>query len=171
MQKKQLVKHLLELANHHATFAINESLKTEGIISLNEEEALNRFAVRMQQNGGYLRENASWMPSPTSATSDPISFHHYYIDFQHWQTDIHLTYRYANHQLTLQNIAQAPFPRPTGGQFQITITNQSGETIHLAPKTITGPSLIMLAYIDDRPISPLLPGHAFPVLSVETIKF
>jgi hypothetical protein len=170
LQKKAEVKTLLELANHHATFAVNEMLKTEGVIDLVEEEALARFDQRMAENGGYRREGTAYLPSPGSVTTDSIACARYYIDFRHWRQDLNLRLRYTGAALLLEQ-AIAGTERPSGGKLRITVTTEQGEVLEMAPKTMVGPSAVVVAYVDERPFLPLLPAHAFPIVSVEELKW
>lgn len=169
MQKKQEVKTLLELANHHASFAVDPVLKTEGVIDLIEEEALIRFAERMRENGGYLMEAASFIPAANSVTTDPIPFVRHYIDFQSWRQDWELRLRYDGSALVLERITPGA-RNQDGGRLRILVTTKQGEVLQLAPKTMVGPSHIVVAYVDERPFLSTLPGHAFPVVSVEEVK-
>lgn len=171
MHKKLEVKTLLELANHDATFAINQDLKTEGIIDLNVDEAMARFYQRMAENGGYRVQNAAFVPSADSVTSDPLPFRYYYIDFQHWQRDFRLSLRYQQGGLQEVSAEFSENTRPGGGYVEIAITTEEGEVLQLSPKRMVGPSLVVVAYVDERPTVPLLSGHAFPVVSVEELKW
>jgi len=171
MQKKAEVKNLLELANHHATFAIDQPLKTEGIIELVEEEALNRFAQRMAENGGYTWENTHFSPSEASVTESPIAFAHFYVDFLHWQRDLQLLFRYDGSSLALEKFEYGTQTRPSGGQLHIRVITEEGKTLTISPKTLAGPSLVAAAYVNEQPLSPLLPAHAFPVVNVEELKW
>ncbi|MFY0545764.1 hypothetical protein [Brevibacillus sp. H7] len=170
MQKKAEVKALLELANHHATFAVDQTLKTEGIIDLVEGEAQTRFDRRMEENGGYHRANNAYLPSADSVTTDPLPFVRYTIDFQNWRTDLHLRLRYNGITLLFEQ-AVSGTTRPAGGQLRITVITEQNEALELAPKTMVGPSAVVVAYVDERPFLPLLPSHSFPVVSVEELKF
>jgi hypothetical protein len=171
MHKKLEVKSLLELANHDATFAINQELKTEGIIDLNLDEAMDRFARRMAENGGYSRQGAAFLPSAASVTSDPLAFRYYYIDFQHWQRDFQLSLQYQQGSLQEVSAVFADTLRPEGGYVEVAITTEEGEELRLSPKRMVGPSLVVVAYVDEQPFVPLLSGHAFPVVSVEELKW
>ncbi|UFJ43406.1 hypothetical protein LOK74_21690 [Brevibacillus humidisoli] len=174
MHKKLEVKSLLELANHDATFAVNQALKTEGIIDLNLDEAMDRFERRMEENGGYSRQGALLQPSRESVTSDPLSFTYYYIDFQHWQRDVSFSLRYDEdqvHNLQLIHAEHGDIMRPEGGYVEVEITTEDGEILQLSPKRMVGPSLVVVAYVDEQPFTPLLSGHAFPVVSVEELKW
>lgn len=171
MQKKLEVKSLLELSNHHATFAINQALKTEGVIDLNYDEAIELFVQRMSENGGYGWEQSGFRPSATSITTDfiPIVFH--YIDFQNWRQNFHYELRYLQDALQVTRAESDVTEVPTGGYVYITITTEENEVFQLAPKKMVGPSLIVVAYVDERPFTPLLPTHAFPVVSIEELKW
>jgi hypothetical protein len=35
---------------------------------------------------------------------------------------------------------------------------------------MVGPSHVVVAYVDESPFLPILPGHSFPVVSVEEVK-
>lgn len=169
MQKKTEVKMLLELANHHATFAVDPILKTEGVIDLLEDEAMDRFAERMNENGGYHREQQTFVPGETSVTTDPLPFTRYYVDFRAWRQDWELYLHYNGKDL-LQERVMPGAPRPGGGRLQVTVETPEGEQLHLAPKTMVGPSHVVVAFVDERPFLPLLPAHSFPVVSVEELK-
>lgn len=169
MQKKTEVKALLELANHHATFAVDPILKTEGVIDLMEDEAMERFAARMRENGGYRLEQRAFVPAGESVTSDPLPFYRYYIDFRTWRQDLELRLRY-NGTTLLQERASPGAIRSGGGRLQVTVVTESGEELRLAPKTMVGPSHVVVAYVDERPFLPILPAHSFPVVSVEELK-
>lgn len=169
MQKKAEVKMLLELANHHATFAIDPVLKTEGVIDLIEEEALVRFEQRMWENGGYRTEPNAFLPSDRSVTTDRIPFTRHYIDFRTWRQDWDLSYRYDGTLLSLDRVTPGS-ARPEGGRLHIRVITQQGEELSLAPKTMVGPSHIVVAYVDERPFLSMLPAHSFPVVSVEEVK-
>ncbi|MFD2369665.1 hypothetical protein ACFSO0_06775 [Brevibacillus sp. GCM10020057] len=169
MQKKTEVKMLLELANHHATFAVDPILKTEGVIDLLEDEAMERFEERMNENGGYHREQQTFVPGETSVTTDPLPFTRYYVDFRAWQQDLELYLRYNGKDLLQERVVPGAV-RPGGGHLQVTVVTPEGEQLHLAPKTMVGPSHVVVAYVDERPFLPLLPGHSFPVVSVEELK-
>lgn len=169
MQKKTEVKMLLELANHHATFAIDPVLKTEGVIDLIEEEALTRFDRRMEENGGYRREQNVYVPDAASVTTDPLPFARYYVDFRSWRTDLDLRLVYSGSTLSLERAVPGTI-RPAGGRIQITVVTEQGEELRLAPKTMVGPSHVVVAYVDERPFLSMLPAHAFPVVSVEELK-
>ncbi len=171
MQKKQEVKALLELANHEATWAVDQAMKTEGIIELTESEAISRFAQRMADNGGYRQENNAFIPGKSSVTTDPLAFLHYYIDFQQWRKDTQLSLRFTGEKLLLDQAAVGSVIHPAGGELKITVTTETGERLTLAPKRLIGPSLVAVAYVHDRPLTPLLTGHAFPVVSVEELKW
>lgn len=171
MQKKQEVKALIELANYDATFAINQSLKAEGIIDLVEDEAIQRFAKRMRQNGSYQLQGEQFSPSTNSVTTDPLSFFHYYIDFQQWQKDNHLLVLQTGNQLKLQQLTQGTVMNPAGGYLYISLQEADGRVVTLSPKRMVGPSLIAVAYVQDRPLVPFLPSHQFPVVSVEELKW
>jgi hypothetical protein len=170
LQKKAEVKTLMELANHHATFAVNEMLKTEGVIELVEEEALTRFDQRMAENGGYQRDGTAYLPSSGSVTTDPIAFAWHTIDFLHWRKDLHLRLRYNGESLLLEQVVEG-MERPSGGKLSLTVITEAGEVLEMAPKTMVGPSNVVVAYVDERPFLPLLPAHAFPVVSVEELKW
>lgn len=170
MQKKTEVKALLELANHHATFAVDQTLKTEGIIDLVEEEALARFDRRMEENGGYRRSGNLYLPASDSVTTDPLPFARYSIDFQNWRKDLHLRFRYTGDTLLLEQAVPGT-EHPSGGKLRITVVTEQNESLELAPKTMIGPSAVVVAYVDERPFLPLLPAHAFPVVSVEELKW
>jgi hypothetical protein len=170
LQKKAEVKTLIELANHHATFAVNEILKTEGVIDLVEEEALARFDQRMSENGGYRRDGTAYLPSSDSVTTDPIAYARYTIDFLHWRNDFHLRLRYNGEALLIEQAVEG-MERPSGGKLSITVITEAGEVLEMAPKTMVGPSAVVVAYVDERPFLPLLPAHAFPVVSVEELKW
>lgn len=170
MQKKTEVKMLLELSNHHATFAINPVLKTEGVIDLLEKEALDRFDRRMLENGGYRREGNKYLPSGHSVTTDSLSFVRHYIDFVSWRNDHQLFLRFNGSDFSLDRVVTGA-RRPAGGLLQITVMTEKGEELRLAPKTMVGPSHIAVAYVNERPFVPVLPAHAFPVVSVEEVKW
>lgn len=169
MQKKAEVKMLLELANHHASFAIDPVLKTEGVIDLIEDEAQVRFEQRMWENGGYRAEQQAFLPSDHSVTTDRIPFASHYIDFRAWRQDWELSYRYDGKALTLERITPGP-ARPEGGRLLIRVIPPQGEELSLAPKMMAGPSHIVVAYVDERPFLSMLPAHSFPVVSVEEVK-
>lgn len=169
MQKKTEVKMLLELANHHATFAIDPILKTEGVIDLLEDQALDRFQARMNENGGYRLEQQSFIPAGDSVTTDPLPFVRYYVDFRAWRQDLELRMRY-NGDALVQERAIPGTMRPGGGRLQVTVVTEEGEELHLAPKTMVGPSHVVVAFVDERPFLPMLPSHSFPVVSVEELK-
>ncbi len=171
MQKKQEVKSLLELANQDATFAINQRLKTEGVIDLVEEEAVARFVKRMEQNGGYRFQGNQFIPDEGSVTTDPLPFLHYYVDFLNWQKDIHLLVKFANGNLQLQQVTQGNQANAAGGYIYLSIQEESGQTVALSPKRMVGPSLVAVSYVQDRPLAAFLPGHKFPVASVEELKW
>jgi len=160
---------LLELANHHATFAVDPILKTEGVIDLLEDEALDRFGERMNQNGGYRREQRAFVPAGNSVTTDPLTFIRYYVDFRAWQQDLQIYLRYDGNEL-LQERAVSGAVRPGGGRLQVTVVTPEGEELRLAPKAMVGPSHVVVAFVDERPFLPLLPAHSFPVVSVEELK-
>lgn len=170
LQKKAEVKSLLELANHHATFAIDQALKTEGIIEMTEEEALLRFDKRMLENGQYIRQGSAYIPSAKSVTTDQIQAAHYYADFQTWRRNLQLSLHYDGKSLVLDRVIPGEY-RATGGDLQISITTEKNQVLKLAPKKMIGPSLVMVAYVDERPLTPLLPGHSFPIVSVEELKW
>ncbi|WP_019123107.1 hypothetical protein [Brevibacillus massiliensis] len=170
MQKKLEVKALLELANHNATFAVDPVLKTEGIIELIEEEALDRFALRMKENGGYRQEGGFFVPSPDSVTTDPVAFTAKYVDFGHWQRDLRLSLKYTGDSLRIEQAAWGEEIHPSGGHITFHLTDEKGKELTIAPKKMIGPSLIAVAYVHDGPFSPLLPDHAFPVVSIEEVK-
>jgi hypothetical protein len=170
MQKKTEVKSLLELANHHATFAIDQSLKTEGIIEMTETEALARLDKRMEENGGYIRQGSFYLPSSASITTDPLPFVHYYVNFQNWRKDLQLILRYTGDSLLLEKAVPGQ-EQPTGGELRISITTDEAQVLELSPKKMIGPSLVVVAYVDERPLTPLLPAHSFPVVSVEELKW
>ncbi|MDF2682644.1 MAG: hypothetical protein K0R47_3834 [Brevibacillus sp.] len=169
MQKKTEVKMLLELSNHHATFAVDPTLKTEGVIDLVEDEALDLFAVRMNENGGYRLEQQAFVPAAGSVTTDPLPFTRYYVDFRAWRQDLELRLRY-NGTALLQERAVPGTIRPTGGRLQVTVVTEQGEELRLAPKIMVGPSHVVVAFVDERPFLPILPSHSFPVVSVEELK-
>lgn len=171
MQKKLEVKSLLELANHHATFAINHVLKTEGIIDLNYEEAIQLFAQRMQENGDYQRGDKGFHPSSSSVTTDFLPTFFYYVDFLGWTRDTQLELNYSQQELQLIGTEIGTSTKPSGGTVWITITTDSGEQLQLPPKKMIGPSLIVVSYVDERPLAPLLPAHSFPVVSIEELKW
>lgn len=162
---------MLELANHDATFAVIEELKTEGIIELDESQAMWRFERRMEQNGGYRRNDETFYPSAESVTTDPISMAWYYVDFQSWRKDVALTLRYTESGLMIDKVSKGNVDQPLGGSLQFEVYDHNGELLQLAPKRMVGPSLVVAAYVDERPFSPLLPAHAFPVVSVEELKW
>lgn len=170
MQKKTEIKMLLELANHHATFAIDPVLKTEGVIDLLEDEALQRFDRRMSENGGYQRQLHSYVPGAKSVTTDPIPFVRHYVDFRAWRQDLTLRLQYNGDSFVTVSATPGAV-RQGGGQLQITVVTERGEGLQLAPKKMVGPSHIVVAYVDERPFLPMLPGHSFPVVSVEEVKF
>lgn len=169
MQKKAEVKMLLELANHHATFAVDPVLKTEGVIDLVEGEALGRFDRRMMESGGYRRQQNAYLPDPTSVTTDPLPFARHYVDFLSWRQDLELRLVYNGSALLLEQAVPGTV-RPGGGRLQITVVTEQGEELRLAPKTMVGPSHVVVAYVDERPFLSMLPAHAFPVVSVEELK-
>ncbi|MGD8192472.1 hypothetical protein ACQCN2_21085 [Brevibacillus ginsengisoli] len=171
MQKKQEVKALLELANHDATFAINQTLKTEGIIDLVEDEAIGRFAKRMKQNGKYELQGEQFIPSAQSVTTEPIAFLHYYVDFEHWQKDTYMVVSQEGKQLKLKQVTQGIQLNPAGGYLYISLQEENGQMVSLSPKRMVGPSLIAVAYIQDHPLAVFLPTHHFPVVSVEELKW
>ena len=169
MQKKTEVKMLLELANHDASFAVDPVLKTEGVIDLIEDEAMQRFDKRMKENGGYMREQQTFVPAANSVTTDPIPFTRYYVDFRSWERDLQLRYQYDGERFVVEQATPGVI-RPKGGRLQITVVTEQGTELRLAPKTMVGPSHVIVAYVDERPFLPLLPAHAFPVVSVEEVK-
>lgn len=169
MQKKTEVKMLLELANHHATFAVDPILKTEGVIDLLEDQALDRFETRMNENGGYRREQQDFVPAGNSVTTDPLPFTHYYVDFRAWRQDLELRLRYNGDALVQERVIPGT-TRPGGGRLQVIVLAEGGEELRLAPKIMVGPSHVVVAYVDERPFLPLLPSHSFPVVSVEELK-
>ncbi|WP_400161823.1 hypothetical protein ACAF76_020750 [Brevibacillus sp. TJ4] len=169
MQKKAEVKMLLELANHHATFAVDQVMKTEGVIELVEEEALTRFGDRMLENGGYRLERNNFVPAVTSVTTDPLPFVRYYVDFRSWRQDIDMRVRYDGRTLVLEQAVPGAV-RADGGRLRIRVITERGEELELAPKTMVGPSHVVVAYVDERPFLPILPAHSFPVVSVEEVK-
>ncbi|WP_342772410.1 hypothetical protein [Brevibacillus fluminis] len=171
LQKKQEVKTLLELANHDATWAIDQALKTEGIIDLVETEAISRFDRRMEQNGRYRRQGAVFIPAQKSVTTDQIAILHYYIDFTQWRKNTQLSLTYRGDKLVVDNVAIDSQVQPSGGVLQITVTTESAERLTLAPKRMIGPSLVAVGYVDEQPLFQLLPGHSFPVVSVEELKW
>lgn len=171
LQKKQEVKTLVELANHDATWAVDQALKTEGLMELVETDAISRFDRRMAQNGRYLRQGAAFIPAPASVTNDQLSFLHYYIDFQQWKKDIRLFLRYTGEKLVLDQVTIGSQSQQAGGLLQITVTTETAEQLTLAPKRMIGPSLVAVAYVDEQPLVPLLPGHSFPVVRVEELKW
>lgn len=170
MQKKMEIKTILELANHHATFAVDPALKTEGIIELVEAEALTRFDRRMEENGAYHRQGGVYYPSPSSVTTDPLLFAHYYVDFLNWRKDQRLELRYTSGALQLEQISYGA-DQPSGGRLHITITEEDGKMLELSPKKMIGPSFVVVAYVHERPLAPFLPAHSFPVASVEELKW
>lgn len=169
MQKKAEVKMLLELANHHATFAVDSVMKTEGVIELVEDEALARFADRMSENGGYQLAQNAFIPSAATVTTDPLPFVRHYIDFRSWQRDLDMVLRYDGEDLVLEQAVPGT-ARSEGGRLRIRVITQQGEVLELAPKTMVGPSHVVVAYVDESPFLPILPGHSFPVVSVEEVK-
>lgn len=169
MQKKTEVKMLLELANHHATFAVDPVLKTEGVIDLVENEALVRFDRRMAENGGYRREQGAYVPDAGSVTTDPLIFTCHYVDFRSWQQDLQIRLHYNGLTFVEKQVVPGA-NRPSGGRLQITVVTEQGEELRLAPKVMVGPSHVVVAYVDERPFLPVLPAHAFPVVSVEELK-
>jgi hypothetical protein len=171
MQKKAEMKMLIELANHHASFAIDQALKTEGIIEMVQTDALNRFAGRMAENGRYSRQGSLFIPSSSSVTTDPVSIANYYIDFQEWRRDIQLSLRYQADTLMIEHVDRSAEMKPTGGELRVEITTEKGDILKLAPKKLIGPSHVVVAYVDERPMVPLLPAHSFPVSSVEELKW
>ncbi|WP_235828023.1 hypothetical protein [Brevibacillus migulae] len=172
MQKKAEMKTLIELANHHATFAIDEALKTEGIIDMVEADAMNRFDQRMGQNGNYTREGNFYQPSAESVTTDPVAIINHYIDFQQWRYNTKMFLHYDGESLQMEKLEREADPKPTvGGELRIAITMQDNQTVNLPPKMMIGPSHVVVAYVDERPLVPLLPAHAFPVASVEELKW
>lgn len=171
MQKKAEMKTLIELANHHATFAIDQTLKTEGIIEMVETEAMNRFALRMKENGHYERDGEFLQPAEDSVTTDPVAIANHYIGFRDWRHNIRLSLHFDGSSLTMENIRIEPDEQPAGGLLQIAITLEDNQTVSLPPKQMIGPSHVVVAYIDERPLVPLLPAHAFPVASVEELKW
>lgn len=171
MQKKQEIKALLELANHDATFAVNQTLKTEGIIDLVLDEAIERFARRMKQNGKYELEGDHFIPSSESVTTEPIAFLHYYMDFEHWQRDTYMVIMQTGTQLKLKQITQGTQLNQAGGYLYVSLEEEDGQTVTLSPKRMVGPSSIAMAYVQDRPLALFLPTHRFPVVSVEELKW
>lgn len=169
MQKKTEVKTLLELANHHATFAVDPILKTEGVIDLLEDEAMDRFAARMDENGGYRRQQQTFIPSGSSVTTEPLPFTRYYVDFRAWEQDLELRLRYNGTALLLERAVPGS-ARPGGGRLLVTVVTEEGEELRLAPKIMVGPSHVVTAYVDESPLLPILPSHSFPVVSVEELK-
>ncbi|MEJ8548746.1 hypothetical protein [Brevibacillus borstelensis] len=170
MQKKTEIKTLLELSNHHATFAVDPVLKNEGVIDLMEKEALARFDKRMLENGGYRREGNKYLPGKHSVTTDSLSFARHYIDFLSWRNDHQLFLRFDGSDVSFDRVV-AGARRQAGGLLQITVVTEKGEELRLAPKTMVGPSHIVIAYVNERPFVPILPAHAFPVVSVEEVKW
>lgn len=171
MQKKAEIKTLIELANHHATFAIDQALKTEGIIELVEGEAITRFDNRMKENGFYDRSGAYYQPADRSVTTDRVAVATYYVDFQNWRRNIKLSLDYDGDSLKMESIGIDPEQQPSGGELRIAITMENNQTVSLAPKRMIGPSHVVVAYIDEPPLVPILPAHAFPVASVEELKW
>lgn len=171
LQKKQEVKALLELANHNATWAVDQVLKTEGVIELVESEAIRRLDQSMEVNGGYQRQGNRLLPNPSSVTTDPLLFAHYYVDFQRWKHNTRLYLRHTGDQLFLENVVIDGTEHPSGGTLQLTMTTESEQVLTLAPKKMVGPSLVAVAFVDEKALVPLLPPHAFPVVSVEELKW
>jgi len=171
MQKKAEMKTLIELANHHATFAIDEALKTEGIIEMVEADAMSLFDQRMEQNGNYIRKGEFYQPSEESVTTDPVAIVNHYIDFQQWRYNTKLFLHYDGDNLQMDKIEKETNLQPAGGELRIAITIEDNQTVSLPPKMMIGPSNVVVAYIDERPLIPLLPSHAFPVASVEELKW
>ncbi|NGQ96420.1 hypothetical protein G3578_14750 [Brevibacillus sp. SYP-B805] len=171
MLKKAEMKTLIELANHHATFSIDQALKTEGIIEMVQPEAMDRFAVRMAENGSYSRQGDRYLPSSTSVTTDPVFIANYYVSFQDWRKDIRLSLRFNGNALLIEEADTGAEERPTGGELQVAVTTEKGQLLRIAPKKMIGPSNVVVAYVHERPLVPLLPAHSFPVVSVEELKW
>jgi hypothetical protein len=172
LQKRNEVKHLLDLATHHATFAVNPELKTEGIIELVETEAVERFLERMHQNGRFTANGRTLLPSSNSVTENGIAFWTYYVDFQSWQRDHVLSLRYDGEMLHAMNITVGSTSVPSqGGLMEIQIRTDRGETLRLPSKRMSGPSWVVAAYVNEPPLFPLVPAHSFPLVSVEQVKW
>lgn len=171
MEKKAEVKALIELANHHASFAVDEALKTEGIIDLVETAARERFDQRLTEDGHYVKQLNSYQPSTNSVTTDPLAIADYYIDFTHWQLDTRIELVYEKEALKVNKVEFGSETHPAGGDLEIAIALEDQSTVQLPPKQMIGPSYVTIAYMNERPLVPFLPSHAFPVASVEELKW
>ena len=171
MQKKQEIKTLLEMANHDASFAINEALKTEGVIDLVEEEATARFADNVMKNGKYEVNQDKMIPNKNSVTDWSVHLQTQYIDFLNWRKPHKFEYEYRDDRLTLQQMIVDPHDDSAGGQIRVTIRDEQGRILQTPPKRMAGPSRIVLGYVNEPSLLPFSTSHQFPVVSVEELKW
>lgn len=165
--KKMEVERLIDNANHHASFALVEELKRQGVIEIDMPTALERFHARMNQNGSYTWNGVgAYSPGPKSITKTDVFVGWKYIDFQQWHNSYDLT-------MTLNGttIQETNFTDMGPGSILRASLVVNGTTYELPPKVMTGPCLVAVGYVDDPGISPRVGRQLIPVISVQELRF
>lgn len=168
MTAKQMeIQRLLDNANHHASFALVEELKRQGIIEIDMPTALTRFHERMNQNGSYVWNGTSYAPSTQSITKKPVYANFHYVDFEEWQHSYELIMRYDGARM---NEEAFRLTSDTGSRLNVTVIGSDGTTYQLVPKIMTGPCLIVVAMVDEDPMISRVGKQIIPFISVQEIK-
>ncbi|GED32386.1 hypothetical protein P9G84_13750 [Brevibacillus centrosporus] len=165
--KKMEIERLIDNSNHHASFALVEELKRQGVIEIDKPTALERFHARMNQNGSYTWNGVgAYMPGPKSITKTNVFVGWKYIDFQQWHNTYDLT-------MTMNGalIQETNFTDMGPGSILRASLIVNGTTYELPPKVMTGPCLVAVAYVDDPGISPRVGRQLIPVISVQELRF
>ncbi|MDC0764242.1 hypothetical protein POF51_26335 [Brevibacillus sp. AG] len=165
--KKMEIERLIDNANHHASFALVEDLKRQGVIEIDMPKALERFHNRMNQNGNYTWDDiGKYTPAPNSVTKTNVNVGWQYIDFQQWHDSYDVTLTMTGNSIkTTSMMNMGP-----GSVLRATLV-ANGKTYELPPKVMTGPSIVAVAYVDDPGLIPKLGRQIIPVISVQELRF
>lgn len=166
--KQMEVQRLLDNANHHASFALVEELKRQGVIEIEMTRALDRFHARMKQNGYYTWNQDKYLPELRSITQKPLPTAFYYIDFSEWKHSYRIEWSYNGTAIREDSIAKVS---DAGSKLEIAVRMQDGTEYPLPPKIMGGPCLIAISVIDENPILKKAGSMTFPVVSVQEIKY
>lgn len=165
--KKMEIERLIDNANHHASFALVEELKRQGVIEIDMPTALERFHARMNQNGNYTWDGVgAYTPAPSSITKTNVYVGWKYIDFQQWRNSYNLTMTFNG-----RTIEQSSFTHMGSGSVLRARLLVNGTEYELPPKIMTGPCLVAVAYVDDPGLSPKIGRQLVPVISVQELRF
>ncbi|MGG4499147.1 hypothetical protein [Brevibacillus reuszeri] len=165
--KKMEIERLVDNANHHASFALVEELKRQGVIEIDMPKALERFHTRMNQNGSFTWDKVgSYIPAPNSITKNNVYVGWQYIDFQQWKNSYDITMTLSGASIKTTNMTSMG----TGSVLRAKLV-VNGTVYELPPKVMTGPCLVAVAYVEDPSFIPRLRTQIVPVISVQELRY